>query len=51
MIKKVAIFGQTHSVNAEKEIKILLFKWIDIWKIVAYYNEDSEIKIKIKIKK
>ena len=24
MIKKVAIFGQTHSVNAEKEIKILL---------------------------
>jgi len=24
MIKKVAIFGQTYSVNAEKEIKILL---------------------------
>ena len=39
MIKKVAIFGQTHSVNAEKEIKILLLA-LEKHNVVAIFEEN-----------
>ena len=39
MIKKVAIFGQTYSVNAEKEIKILLLALED-HKVEVFFEEN-----------
>ena len=39
MIKKVAIFGQTYSVNAEKEIKILLLA-LEKHNVVAIFEEN-----------
>lgn len=39
MIKKVAIFGQTYSVNAEKEIKILLLA-LEEHKVEVFFEEN-----------
>ena len=39
MIKKVAIFGQTYSVNAEKEIKVLLLA-LEEHNIVVFFEEN-----------
>ena len=39
MIKKVAIFGQTYSVNAEKEIKILLLA-LEEHDVVVFFEEN-----------
>ena len=39
MIKKVAVFGQTHSVNAEKEIKVLLLA-LEEHNVVVFFEEN-----------
>jgi len=39
MIKKVAIFGQTYSVNAEKEIKVLLLA-LEKHNVVVFFEEN-----------
>ena len=39
MIKKVAIFGQTYSVNAEKEIKILLLA-LEEHDVLVFFEEN-----------
>ena len=45
MIKKVAIFGQTYSVHAEKEIKILLLA-LEEHNIVVFFEENFYIALK-----
>jgi NAD+ kinase len=39
MIKKVAVFGQTYSVNAEKEISILLIA-LEKHNVVVFFEEN-----------